>query len=98
MRSHYGRLELTLQRLCGLLDHPDFDQELKLARDFLDHGEYGLALQTLVEAMTTYDRRPSTLEYDLIQQAAEAMKLPEDDDDEMKIRFDWLAENVTPPS
>ncbi len=97
MQDHH-QVELILQRLCALLDHADFNQEMRLAREFIDHAEYGLALLTLVEIMTTYDRRPSPMEYDLIQRAAQEMELPTAGDEETAGRFEWLSQNVTPAS
>ena len=98
MQEHYSRMNDALLRLCDLLDHPDFEREITLARGFIDHAEYGIALETLIWMMVTYDRRPTFEEWEIIEECAGAMNLAATGGDDFRGRLDWLKETVSESS
>jgi hypothetical protein len=63
------RLRSLLAEVAGLLPAEDADQ----VAEFLDHGEYGLALETLADALTAQGRPVPRLAFASITGLVETM-------------------------
>ena len=88
-------VERSINQALQFLSQTSFRLEIGWAREALAHGQYRLALRIVIETMTVYDVRPTAEQWDLIREAASSLRMPEPGDDEMRVRLDWLQENVS---
>jgi hypothetical protein len=72
---NYQYIEELLLRLIGLLVSVLTDSEKKEIQDFIDVGEYGLALETLVDIVNEEDKQISSESLKLVYELAEVMQL-----------------------
>lgn len=77
MTYNYQYIEELLLQLIGLLVSVFTDSEKKEIQEFIDAGEYGLALETLVDIVNEEDKQISIESLKLIYELAEVMQLDE---------------------
>lgn len=77
MKENYQYIEKLLVRLLNLLDIVFAEPELKEVQDFIDVGEYGLALETLVDIVAEEDKQISGEALKLVKELSVAMLLDE---------------------
>lgn len=75
MTHNYQYIEDLLLQLIGLLASVFTDSEKKEIQDFIDAGEYGLALETLVDIVSEEDKQISSKSFKLVYELAEVMQL-----------------------
>lgn len=51
------------------------ENEMQEVREFIDHGEYGLAIETFVDILKEEKKRPSQQQFDIIASIADAMSI-----------------------
>ena len=71
----YQYIEDMLLRLLGLLLETFTDSEKSEVQDFIDAGEYGLALETLVDIVTEENKQVSGESLALVCELADVMQL-----------------------
>ena len=77
--EHYKIVEAGLLRLLDQVSSQFADSNFRYAREFVEHGEYGLALETLVEIISEESSQRILREsYDLIVDLAQTMELDKD--------------------
>lgn len=72
---YYQYIEELLLRLLGLLLAVFTDSEKSEVQDFVDVGEYGLALETLVDIVTEENKQIPSGALNLVCELAEVMQL-----------------------
>lgn len=75
MTYNYQYIEELLLRLIGLLVSVFTDSEKKEIQEFIAAGEYGLALETLVDIVNEEDKQISSESLKLVYELAEVMQL-----------------------
>lgn len=75
MEQDYQRVEELLSRLLALLAPTFSAEEILEVREFVEVGEYGLALETLVDIVIEESKRIPSEEVNLIYELADAMNL-----------------------
>lgn len=75
MQHDYQRIEKLFSQLLTLLAATFSDAEVSEVREFIDAGEYGLALETLVDIVLEEGKRISTEEAKLVYELVDAMNL-----------------------
>lgn len=90
MTNHnYQYIEELLLRLLGLLLAVFTDSEKSEVQDFVDVGEYGLALETLVDIVTEENKQIPGGALSLVCELAEVMQL------DKKVFEEKLRDHVT---
>lgn len=74
-RYDYQSIENMLLRLLGLLFEVFTDSEKSEVQDFIDAGEYGLALETLVDIVIEENKRIPRESLALVCELADVMQL-----------------------
>ena len=77
MNQNYQNLENLLIRLLALLSEIFSNTEVKEVQEFIDVGEYGLALETLVDIVDEESKKITPEILNLVQQLAEVMEINE---------------------
>lgn len=77
MKENYQYVEELLVRLLNLLVTVFAKSELKEVQDFIDVGEYGLALEMLVDIVAEEDKKISGEALKLVKELSVAMLLDE---------------------
>lgn len=75
MTYHYEHIEELLAQLLFLLTPVFVELEKKEVQDFIDAGEYGLALDTLVDIVKEEDKIISTQILNVVYELAAVMQL-----------------------
>lgn len=75
MTYNYQYIEELLLRLLDLLTSVFTDSEKREVQDFMDAGEYGLALETLVDIVNEENKQISSESLKLVYELAEVMQL-----------------------
>ena len=76
MTNHnYEHVEELLLRLLGSLSEVFADSEKAEVQDFVDAGEYGLALETLIDIVVEEDKRLRSDCLKLVHELSESMQL-----------------------
>jgi len=73
--NNYQYIEEILLRLLGLLLAVFTESEKSEVQEFIDVGEYGLALETLVDIVYEEDKQISSEALRLVQELAEVMQM-----------------------
>lgn len=74
MTYNYKYIEGLLLRLIGMLAGVCTDSEVNEVRYFVDAGEYGVALETLVDIVNEEDKQISSESLNLICELAREMQ------------------------
>lgn len=77
MKENYRYIEELFVRLLNLLGTVFAEPELKEVQDFIDVGEYGLALETLVDIVVEEDKQIPGEALKLVKELSVAMLLDE---------------------
>lgn len=75
MQHDYQRIEKLFSRLLALITPTFSEAEVTEVREFIDAGEYGLALETLADIVIDESKRISTEEAKLVYELADEMHL-----------------------
>lgn len=75
MQHDYQCIEKSFSQLLTLLAATFSDAEVSEVREFIDAGEYGLALETLVDIVVEEGKRISAEEAKLVYEMVDAMNL-----------------------
>ena len=75
MNHNYKNLENLLVRLLALLSEIFSNTEVQEVQEFIDVGEYGLALETLVDIVDEESKQITSEVLILVKELAEAMEM-----------------------
>ena len=75
MNHNYKNLENLLVRLLALLSEKFSNTEVQEVQEFIDVGEYGLALETLVDIVDEGSKQITSEVLILVKELAEAMEM-----------------------
>jgi hypothetical protein len=87
-REHFLELERLLDALFADLGEAIDADDLAISRDYVEHGEYGLALETLTESLAATAISISPASFQIIMRLADLMEI------RGRINFDALVKRA----
>ncbi len=76
--TDFVKVENMLSRLLDSAEHVFNQEELKEVQDFIDAGEYGLALETFSDIVVEENKKIARADLDLIKSLAAIMAMDQE--------------------
>lgn len=87
MSNYYDKIEEIMQALIVRLDHMLPETDIANARELVDAGEYGVALDLLCNQLYEYDMTIDQQIFDSISHSATLMNMPAEE-------YDFISKQV----